>query len=272
MARSGVGMYSSTALISARIEFSPISGIAAVHRGQSRALDDRDVVARVVVGRQQLADFHLDQLQQLFVIHLVDLVQVDDHVGDADLAAQQDVLARLRHRAVGGVHDQDRAVHLGGTGDHVLDVVGVAGAVDVRVVARFGLVFHMRGRDRDPARLLFRRAVDLVIGAEFAEILRDRRRQRRLAVVNVADRPDVDVRFLPFKLCLCHEGLLDTAGHGETAPILTCAAIYKGAGEKSRARGGALPLIMRRNRRTLGAFCGRAAATVLAAGSEESSA
>src|SRR6056297_2790472 len=114
------------------------------------------------------------------------------------------MLARLRHRAVGSVHDQDRAVHLGGTGDHVLDVVGVAEAVDVGVMARLGLVFHMRGRDRDPASLLLRRAVDLVIRPEVTEILGDRRRQRRLAVVNVPDRADVAVRLAAFKLCLCH--------------------------------------------------------------------
>ncbi len=33
---------------------------------------------------------------------------------------------------------------------------------------------------------------------------RDRRRQRRLAVVNVTNRPYVDVRFLAFKFCLRH--------------------------------------------------------------------
>jgi uncharacterized membrane protein (DUF4010 family) len=55
-------------------------------------------------------------------------------VRHADLARQQDVLARLRHRAVGRRHHQDRAVHLRRAGDHVLDVVGVARAVDVRVV------------------------------------------------------------------------------------------------------------------------------------------
>jgi hypothetical protein len=65
------------------------------------------------------------------------------------------VLARLGHRAVGGRHHQDGAVHLGGTGDHVLHVVGVAGAVDVRVVARLGLVLDVRGVDRDAARLFF---------------------------------------------------------------------------------------------------------------------
>ena len=44
-----------------------------------------------------------------------------------DLAGQQDVLARLGHGAVGGADHQDGAVHLGGAGDHVLDVVGVPG-------------------------------------------------------------------------------------------------------------------------------------------------
>ncbi|MCB2104331.1 MAG: hypothetical protein KDE10_07205, partial [Rhodobacteraceae bacterium] len=31
---------------------------------------------------------------------------------------------------------------------------------------------------------------------------------RRLAVVNVPDRADVHMRFVAFKLCLCHDGLL----------------------------------------------------------------
>src|SRR5690606_25583975 len=100
--------------------------------------------------------------------------------------------------------DEDPTVHLRRARDHVLHVVRVAGAVHMRVVTLRRLVFHMRRRDRDPPRLLLRRRVDLVIRLELAEILRDRRRQRRLAVVNVADRPHVHVRFRPFKLCLCH--------------------------------------------------------------------
>jgi hypothetical protein len=47
--------------------------------------------------------------------------------GHADLAGEQDVLARLRHRAVGRGDHEDRAVHLRGARDHVLDVVGVPG-------------------------------------------------------------------------------------------------------------------------------------------------
>ena len=90
------------------------------------------------------------------------LVHEHDDVGHVHLPGEQDVLARLRHRAVGGGHHQDRAVHLRGARDHVLHVVGVARAVDVRVVALRRLVLHVRRRDRDAARLLFRRLVDLV--------------------------------------------------------------------------------------------------------------
>lgn len=79
----------------------------------------------VVLG-QQFANFHFHQLEQLGVVDHVSLVQEDDDVRHANLARQQDVLAGLRHRAVSGRHDQDRAVHLGGARDHVLDVVGVA--------------------------------------------------------------------------------------------------------------------------------------------------
>jgi len=49
-------------------------------------------------------------------------------------------------------------------GDHVLDVVGVAGHVDVRVVAVGRLVLDVGDRDGDAALLLFGRLVDLVEG------------------------------------------------------------------------------------------------------------
>jgi hypothetical protein len=127
--------------------------------------------------------------------------------GHAHLAGEQDVLAGLRHRAVGGRHHQDGAVHLGRARDHVLHVVGVAGAVHVGVVAVAGLVLHVGGRDRDAARLLLRSLVDLVVGrkrrpARLRQNLGDRRRQRRLAVVDVPDRADVAVRLVALELDL----------------------------------------------------------------------
>ena len=110
---------------------------------------------------QQLADFHLDQLEDFLVVDQIDLVHEHDHRRHADLAREQDVLAGLRHRAVGGRHDQDRAVHLRGAGDHVLHIIGVARAIDVRIVARGGLILDVRGRDGDAALALFGRLVDV---------------------------------------------------------------------------------------------------------------
>jgi hypothetical protein len=95
--------------------------------------------------------FHLDELEQLGVVDHVGLVQEHDDVRHLDLAGEQDVLARLGHRAVGGRDDEDRAVHLSGARDHVLDVVGVTRAVDVRVVTVLRLVLDVRRVDRDAA-------------------------------------------------------------------------------------------------------------------------
>jgi hypothetical protein len=111
--------------------------------------------------------------------------------------------------AVSGRAHQNGAVHLGGTGDHVLHVVGVPRAVNVRVVAVGRLVLDVRGVDGDAARLLFGRRVDLVVGLGLAAKLgrqyrRNRRRQRGLAVVDVTNRADVDVRLGALKLTFCH--------------------------------------------------------------------
>ena len=91
-----------------------------------------------------------------------DLFSATRMYGNADLAGQEDVLAGLRHRAVGGGDHEDRAIHLGGTGDHVLDVVRVTGGVDVGVVTLVGLVLHVGDVDGDTALTLLGRLVDLV--------------------------------------------------------------------------------------------------------------
>src|SRR5581483_2401595 len=138
--------------------------LVALERLQRRDADDRDVVAGELVLREQLANLELDELEQLLVVDHVGLVERDDDVRNLDLARKQDVLPRLRHRAVGRRDHEDRAVHLRGARDHVLDVVGVTGAVDVRVVTVLRLVLHVRRVDRDAALPLFRRLVDLVEG------------------------------------------------------------------------------------------------------------
>ena len=48
------------------------------------------------------------------------------------------------------------------TCDHVLDVVSVSGAVDVRIMPRSRLVLHAGGVDGDAARTLLGRLVNLL--------------------------------------------------------------------------------------------------------------
>ena len=106
---------------------------------QSGAADDGGVVAREAVEGQSLADFHLDELEQLFVVDLVALVQEDEDGRNVNLTGQKQMLLGLSHGAVGSSDNQDRAVHLSSAGDHVLDVVSVARAVDVGVVTALDL-------------------------------------------------------------------------------------------------------------------------------------
>src|SRR3546814_5472118 len=61
-----------------------------LQRQLSRTLDDRGVVTGEVVLGQQLAHFHFDQLEQLFVVDHVGLVQEHDDVRHAHLAREQD--------------------------------------------------------------------------------------------------------------------------------------------------------------------------------------
>jgi len=120
------------------------------------------------------------------------------------------VLAGLRHRAIGGAHDQDGAIHLGGAGDHILDIVGVAGAIDVGVVALGGLVFDVPNGDRDAAGALFGGVVDLIVGGELGRAaqrqdLGNRGGQGGLAVVDVPDRAHVHMRLGALKFLLRHD-------------------------------------------------------------------
>src|SRR4029077_6338974 len=99
-----------------------------------------------------------------------------------------------------------------------------------------GLVLDVRDRDGDTALTLLRGLVDLVerregvqVGVLVVQDLGDRRGQGGLAVVDVTDRADVDVRLGPLELRLSHCGLLlllsldslivlDSRGSGQMAP------------------------------------------------------
>ena len=88
-----------------------------------------------------------------------------------------------------------------------------------------GLVLDVRDGDRDAALALFRSLVDLVERREVGEALLgltlgDRRRQRGLAVVDVADGTDVDVRLGALELLLRHES--PPSGTSATEPAAWC--------------------------------------------------
>lgn len=113
-------------------------------RFQRAAEDKRDIV--VALRFEQRTDFHLDQLRHVAPIAFrqhVHLVDEHDDVLHVDLSSQQNVLDGLFCRTFSAVDEQDRTVHLRGAGNHVLDVIGVSGAVDVRVMTALRLVLHV---------------------------------------------------------------------------------------------------------------------------------
>ncbi|MNP13614.1 hypothetical protein D3C76_1059010 [compost metagenome] len=134
------------------------------------------------------------------------------------------MLTGLRHGAVSSRANQDRAVHLRSTGDHVLHIVSVARAVYVGVVTYGRIVFNVGGVDGDTTSLLFRRVVDLVESASGATPslgadLGQSGSQSGLAVVNVTDGANVDVRFVTFKLFFCHFDCLPLGIEKAVSPL-----------------------------------------------------
>ena len=183
------------------------------------AADDGDIIAGEVVLGEQVAGLHLDEVDELLVINHVALVEEDDDVGNADLAGEQDVLAGLGHRAVGGGDNEDGAVHLSSTRDHVLDVVSMARAVDVSVVTLVGLVLDVGDGNRDAALALFRSLVDILECGEVGgggamrtvivgKRLGDSRGKRGLAMVDVTNGADVYMRLGAVKLFLFSHHIL----------------------------------------------------------------
>jgi hypothetical protein len=125
---------------------------------------------------------------------------------------EQEVFACLRHGTFGCGDHEDRSVHLGGAGDHVLDVIRVPRAVDMRIVALLGFILSMVSIDRDATGLLFRSVVDLVVPLDRSmtqgrEALGDGSGQRRLPMVDVADGSDIDMRLGTLKLLFRHYNL-----------------------------------------------------------------
>ena len=125
------------------------------------------------------------------------------------------MLTRLSHRTVGSSDNQNSAVHLSSTGDHVLDVVGMAGAVNMSIVTFVSFVFDMSNRNGNAALALFRSLIDILkrskVGMSSAmrpvvagQGLGNSGSQRCFAVVNMTDSADIYMRLSTLKLFLSH--------------------------------------------------------------------
>ena len=161
------------------------------------------------VALQKLGNFHFNKVEKFFVVDKVGLVKEHYNLGHANLTGKQDVLAGLGHGTVGSRNNEYSAVHLSGTGNHVLYVVGVARAVNVSVVTGFGLILNVSGVNRDAARLFLGSGVDFVVFFLFRQAFGckshgDGCGKGGLAVVNVADGADVNVRLASVELSFCH--------------------------------------------------------------------
>ena len=205
-----VGVNSVHQLMNALVLRSVRIGAGGLQSLAGRATDDRHIVAGEIVGRKKITDLHFNQIKQFGVVHQVGLVHEDNDGRHAHLTGKQHMLAGLLKRTIGSGNHKDSAVHLSSTGDHVLHIVSVAGAVHMGVVTVGGFVLNMTGVDCDTSCLLFGSVVDLVISQELDLAVAERqhfgdgRGQSGLTVVNMTDGTNVNMGFRSFECFLSH--------------------------------------------------------------------
>lgn len=89
---------------------------------------------------QELLEFNLNKIDHLSFLDQIHLVEIDQNVLDSDLSAQQHMLIGHGHGSVHRGNHQDTRIHLGCTGDHILDIVDVSRAIDMGIVPCIGLI------------------------------------------------------------------------------------------------------------------------------------
>ena len=121
-------------------------------------------------------------------------------------------LVRIEYIAEDGtVFTKDSTVHLSSAGDHVLNVVGVTGAVNVSIVSLLSFIFNVSGVDCDTTSLFFGSVIDLVVSEEFDVAVCERKNlcdsscKSSLTVIYVSDCTDVTMWLTSIKLFLCHD-------------------------------------------------------------------
>ena len=119
------------------------------------------------------------------------------------------MLTGLGHRTIVGRHNKNCTIHLGGTGNHVFNIVSMARAINMRVMTVVGLVFNMGGGDCDTTLSFFRGLINFIKGNIFPIALQAgklgyRRSQSGFPVIDMPDSADIHVRLVPLKFLLSH--------------------------------------------------------------------
>ncbi len=120
------------------------------------------------------------------------------------------MLPSLRSRTIRRRHHQNRPIHLGRPRNHVLDVIGMTRHIDMGIVPQRRLILDMGNLNRDPPLPLLRSLINLIKRRKritrhpLRQHLRNRRRQRRLPMINMTHRPHIHMRLRPRKLRLTH--------------------------------------------------------------------
>ena len=115
------------------------------------------------------------------------------------------MLAGLRHDARIRCYHQNGSIHLGGTGDHIFDIVGVARAIDVSVVTIGRLIFDVRCGNCDGLEIVTLRTTlrDVLVGFHIGDLIfetlagNNGSRGCGLAVIDVPNCAHVHVRLVP---------------------------------------------------------------------------
>ena len=177
------------------------------HSLECRSLDDRTVRIETVL-LEKFLNLYLYQLNQLWVSQ-VHLVKEYNQFWNTNLSCKKDVLSCLWLWTRVCSNQDDCTVHLSGTGDHVLYIVGMARAVYVSVVSLVCLILDMSCVDGDTSSLLFWCIVDIIIVHYLSAVLlctvhRNCCGKSCLTMVYVSDCTNVNVWFGPFKFLFCH--------------------------------------------------------------------
>ena len=103
---------------------------------KSRTLDDWSVVTVEAVLVQKFTDIHFNELNE-FWVSKIHLVEEDDDFWYVHLVSEKYVLTSLWKWTIVSSNYEDSTIDLSSTGNHVLDVVGVAWHIYVSVVTLF---------------------------------------------------------------------------------------------------------------------------------------